>query len=201
MKDNETHLSTIWLGKPSKPLSYLSPYETPTRQSPDLSFTNSSFYRGDQLIDGHLKKNWNSSLSQIVAINQIIIGLLICIIGGLMIFFNLALASTAHGVWTGLTILFAGFCAFFTSIHLRHRYFLFTALIHLIAGLVSAVMIFISALSLALQINNSPSVQIRPEDHQLNSAFHVTLIILGIYEKLLCYSFLTMLIRHTHMMI
>lgn len=176
-------------------------YPTIVRQSKESFHSSNSFYLAENLINEHLKRNWNEKWTKIVAIHQIVLGLIITIIGGLMIFFNLTLSSTGHALWTGLLIIIGGFLAFFTSFYRQHKFFLLVSLAHLIVGLVSALMIFISALSLFLQFNDPTSFHLRREDFQLNSALHVTLIILGVYEKLLCYSFLIMLVRHMRKMI
>ncbi|CAF3397900.1 unnamed protein product [Rotaria sp. Silwood1] len=159
----------------------------------------SSLYKAEVLIDGHLKKNWNTCWTKVVAVNELIIGLLIFIIGILMVLFQLSLSSTAHGIWTGALVFIAGLFAFFTIIYRRHRFFLVVASIHIITGLASTILIFISVFAIALQMNNKNSnFTININDRQLNYGLHVTLIILGIYEKLLCYTFLIMIIQHTH---
>jgi hypothetical protein len=150
-----------------------------------------------------LKKNWNTCWTKFVAVNEIITGLLIFIIGVLIVFFQLSLSVTAHGIWTGVLAFLAGLFAFFTIIYRRHCFFLLVASIHILVGLASTILIFISVFALALQINNNndSSFMINIEDCQLNYALHITLIILGLYEKLLCYTFLIMIIRHTHKMV
>lgn len=167
------------------------------------SYPHRSFYRADVLINGHLKQNWNTCWTKVLAVNELIIGLIIFILGVLIVFFQLALASTAHGIWTGVLAFLAGLGAFSTIICRRHRFFLIVATIHILAGLASTILIFISIFALALQINpNFHSIlMINTADRQLNSALHITLITLGLYEKLLSYTFLVMIIRHTHKMV
>ncbi|CAF3374778.1 unnamed protein product [Rotaria sp. Silwood1] len=140
----------------------------------------SSLYKAEVLIDGHLKKNWNTCWTKVVAVNELIIGLLIFIIGILMVLFQLSLSSTAHGIWTGALVFIAGLFAFFTIIYRRHRFFLVVASIHIITGLASTILIFISVFAIALQMNNKNSnFTININDRQLNYGLHVTLIILG----------------------
>ena len=115
----------------------------------------SSLYKAEILINGHLKKNWNTCWTKIVAVNELIIGLLILIIGILIVFFQLSLSLTAHGIWTGALVFLAGLFAFFTIIYRRHRFFLLVASIHIITGLASTILIFISIFALALQMNNN----------------------------------------------
>ena len=167
------------------------------------SYPHRSLYQADVLINGHLNKNWNSCWTKVVAVNELIIGLIIFILGVLIVFFQLTFSSTAHGIWTGVLAFLAGLCAFFTIIIRRHRYFLIVATVHILAGLASTILIFISIFALASQVNhNFHSIPlINDADRQLNFAFHITLIVLGLYEKLLCYTFLVMIIRHTHKMV
>lgn len=160
----------------------------------------SSSYRAETLIDGHLRQHWNTCSTKIVAVNQLILGLLILTIGLLMIFLQLTALSTAHGVWTGAIAFLAGIAAFLTIIYRRHRFFLIVATIHIIAGLLSTIMMFISGLAIAMQVNTASS-PVPTTDRQLYYGLHVTLIILGLYEKFLCYTFLIMIIRHTHKMV
>lgn len=163
-----------------------------------------SVYRAEILINEHLRQNWNTTWTKIVSINQIILGLLLLTLGILMVFFQLTFAYSGHGIWTGTVIFIAGFFAFFTTIYRHHRYFLLVALIHLLAGLLSSVMIFLSALVLVFQWTDQSSssyLKIAREDRQLTFALHLTFIILGLYEKVLCYTFLILLIRHTHQMV
>ncbi|CAF1299585.1 unnamed protein product [Adineta ricciae] len=170
----------------------------------DSSYPHRSSYKGKILIDGHLKKNWNTCWTKIVAVNEIVLGLLILILGILMIVFHLALSSTAHGIWTGALTFLAGFFAFFTIIYRHHRYFLLTACIHIVSGLASTILIFISVFALVLEMKNENSsifINNNNNNQQLNYGLHVTLILLGLYEKLLCYTFLIMIIRHTHKMV
>lgn len=167
------------------------------------SYPHRSLYQADVLINGHLNRNWNSCWTKVVAVNELIIGLIIFILGVLIVFFQLTFSSTAHGIWTGVLAFLAGLCAFFTIIIRRHRYFLLVATVHILTGLASTILIFISIFALASQVNhNFHSISlINAADRQLNSAFHITLIVLGLYEKLLCYTFLVMIIRHTHKMV
>jgi hypothetical protein len=144
-----------------------------------------------------LKQNWNTSWTKFVAVNELITGLLIFIIGILIVFFQLSLSFTAHGICTGVLTFLAGLFAFFTIIYRRHCFFLIVGSIHLLVGLASTILIFISVFALVIQINKNFNFQ----DRQLNYALHITLIILGLYEKLLCYTFLIMIIRHTHKMV
>ncbi|CAF1513275.1 unnamed protein product [Rotaria magnacalcarata] len=168
-------------------------------RSSSLNYPHTSLYKTEVLIDGHLKLHWNTCWTKVVAVNELIIGLLILILGIVLVFFQLTLSSTAHGIWTGALAFIAGLFAFFTIIYRRHRYFLVVATIHILTGLASTILIFISVLAIALQMTNKNSnLTININDHQLNYGFHITLIILGIYEKLLCYTFLIMIIRHTH---
>lgn len=163
-----------------------------------------SVYRAEILINEHLRQNWNTKWTKIVSLNQIILGLLLLILGLLMVFFHLTFAYTGHGIWTGSMILVAGFCAFFTTIYRRHRYFILVAVIHLLAGLLSSVMIFLSVLVLVFQWSDqsrSSYLKIAREDRQLTLALHLTFIILGLYEKVLCYTFIILLLRHTHQMV
>jgi hypothetical protein len=167
------------------------------------SYPQSSLYKAEILINGHLKKNWNTCWTKVVAVNELIIGLLILIIGILIVLLQLSLSVTAHGIWTGALAFIAGLFAFSTIIYRRHRFFLFVASIHIISGLASTFLIFISVLAIAFQMNNNnnTSSSLNINDRQLNYGLHVTLIILGLYEKLLCYTFLIMIIRHTHKMV
>ncbi|UJR36577.1 hypothetical protein I4U23_029296 [Adineta vaga] len=189
---NESTVPSIWLSESSDDTNHLS----------SCSYPHRSLYKGKVLINGHLKKNWNTCWTKIVAINEIILGLLILIIGILMIFFQLVLSSTAHGIWTGALTFLSGFFAFFTIIFRHHRFFLVTACMHITSGLASTILIFISIFALALRMKNENSnIPMNINDRQLNYGLHVTLIILGLYEKLLCYTFLIMIIRHTHKMV
>lgn len=151
-----------------------------------------SIYKTEILINGHLKQNWNCCLTKFLAINQIIIGLLIFILGIFIVFFQLALFHTSHGIWTGVLVFISGLLAFLTIIYRHHHYFLFVACIHIVTGLVSTILIILSIFALVFSSNN---------DQKFNYAFHITLILLGFYEKLVCYTFLLMIIRHTHKMV
>lgn len=158
----------------------------------------SSLYKAETLINGHLKKNWNTCWTKVVAVNQVILGLLILILGVLIVFFQLSFSNTAHGIWTGILVFLAGLFAFLTIIYRHYRFFLFVACFHILTGLASTAMIFISIYALAIQMKKNLYSMV---DLELNYAFHITLITLGLYEKLLCYIFLIMIIRHTHKMV
>ena len=194
----EATAPSIWFIESSDENTAASRLTTLDNRSLISSYPYSSFYRADVLINGHLKKNWNTSWTKFVAVNQLIVGLLIFILGILIVLFQLSLSITAHGIWTGVLAFLAGLFAFYTIIYRRHRFFLLVASIHLLVGLASTVLIFISAFALAIQINNDIY---NIQDRQLNYALHITLIILGLYEKLLCYTFIIMIIRHTHKMV
>ena len=192
----EPTASSIWFVEPSEDNVGTSRLTTLD------NYPHRSLYKAEILINGHLKKHWNTCWTKIVAVNELIIGLLILILGILIVFLQLSLSLTAHGIWTGALIFLAGLFAFFTIIYRRHRYFLLVASIHIITGLASTILIFISVFAIALQVNNNNSnMTININDRQLNYALHITLIILGLYEKLLCYTFLIMIIRHTHKMV
>lgn len=194
---------SLWFVEPSDDKSGTSRLTTIDHRSFISSYPHCSLYQADVLINGHLKRNWNSCWTKVVAVNELIIGLIIFILGICIVFFQLTFSSTAHGIWTGVLAFLAGLCAFFTIIIRRHRYFLLVATIHLLTGLASTILIFISIFALASQVNdNIHSISlINPADQQLNSALHITLIVFGVYEKLLCYTFLVMIIRHTHKMV
>jgi hypothetical protein len=194
---------SIWIIEPSEDHGTTSRLTTLDNRSLVSTYPYSSLYKAEILINGHLKKHWNTCWTKVVAVNELIIGLLILIIGILIVFFHLSLSLTAHGIWTGALAFLAGLFAFFTIIYRRHRFFLLVASIHIITGLASTILIFISVFALALQINNNniSNFTINNNDRQLNYALHITLIILGLYEKLLCYTFLIMIIRHTHKMV
>jgi hypothetical protein len=192
---------SIWFVEPSEDNVGTSRLTTLDNRSVLSYYPQSSLYKAEILINGHLKKHWNTCWTKIVAVNELIIGLLILILGILMVFFQLTLSLTAHGIWTGALTFLAGLFAFFTIIYRRHRFFLLVASIHIITGLASTILIFISVFAIALQVNNNSNIIININDRQLNYALHITLIILGLYEKLLCYTFLIMIIRHTHKMV
>jgi hypothetical protein len=194
----EATAPSIWFIEPSDENNTASRLTTLDNRSLISYYPYSSLYKADVLINGHLKKNWNTSWTKFVAVNELIIGLLIFILGILIVVFQLSLSITAHGIWTGVLVFLAGLFAFYTIIYRRHRFFLLVGSIHLLVGLASTVLIFISAFALAIQINNDIY---NIQDRQLNYALHITLIILGLYEKLLCYTFLIMIIRHTHKMV
>ncbi|CAF2399193.1 unnamed protein product [Rotaria sp. Silwood2] len=196
----EPAVPSLWFMEPSDDnQTTASRLATIDNRSLLLCYPHSSLYKAEVLIDGHLKKNWNTCWTKVVAVNEIIIGLLIFVIGILIVLFQLSLSSTAHGIWTGALAFIAGLFAFFTIIYRRHRFFLIVASIHIITGLASTILIFISVFAIALQMNNKNSnFTININDRQLNYGLHITLIILGIYEKLLCYTFLIMIIQHTH---
>jgi hypothetical protein len=192
--------ASIWFVEP------LEDYNTTSRLTAidkHSYYPHSSLYKAEILINGHLQKNWNTCWTKVVAVNELIIGLLILIIGILIVLFQLTLSSTAHGIWAGGLAFIAGLFAFFTIIYRRHRYFLFVASIHILTGLASTILIFISVFAIALQMNNNNNSNfiININDRQLNYGLHVTLIILGLYEKFLSYTFLIMIIRHTHNMV
>ena len=198
----EATVPSIWFVEPSEDYNTTSRLTTIDNRSVLSYYPHSSLYKAEILINGHLKKNWNTCWTKIVAVNELIIGLLIFIIGILIILFQLELSFTAHGLWTGALSFIAGLFAFFTIIYRHHRYFLLVASIHIITGLASTIFIFISVFAIALQMNtNNSSFIININDHQLSYGLHVTLIILGLYEKFLCYTFLIMIIRHTHKMV
>jgi hypothetical protein len=115
---------SIWFVEPSEGINSTSRLTTLDNRSLISSYPHSSLYKAEILINGHLKLHWNTCWTKVVAINEIIIGLLIFIIGLLIVFFQLSLSSTAHGVWTGILAFIAGLFAFFTIIYRRHRYFL-----------------------------------------------------------------------------
>lgn len=195
---------SLWFVEPSEDKIGTSRLTSIDNRSLISSYPHSSYYRADVLINGHLKQYWNTCWTKVLAVNELIIGLIIFILGVLIVFFQLPLASTAHGIWTGVLAFLAGLGAFSTIIYRRHRFFLLVATIHILAGLAATILIFISIFALALQINpNFHSILAvnTTADRQLNSALHITLIILGLYEKLLCYTFLVMIIRHTHKMV
>jgi hypothetical protein len=192
---------SIWWMESSNSVALPNPYATYDKQTFLSDYPTYSVYHADVLINEHLKQHWNTCWTKIVAVNQLIIGLSIFIIGLLMIFFQLTLSLICQGVWTGGFVILAGLMAFFTIIHRRHRYFLLVASIHLLVGLLSTIMIFISVFVIAIEFNHSTDVIIRNEDRQLTYALHIALIILGLYEKLLCYTFLIMIVRHTHKMV
>lgn len=192
---------SIWFVEPTDDHGTISRLTTLDNRSLLSYYPHQSLYKAEILINGHLKKNWNTCWTKIVAINELILGLLILILGILVVFFQLSLSITAHGIWTGALTFLAGLFAFFTIIYRRHRFFLLVASIHIITGLASTILIFISVFALALQMNNNSNLTINNNDRQLNYALHITLIILGLYEKLLCYTFLIMIIRHTHKMV
>jgi hypothetical protein len=192
----------IWFVEPSDDNGGTSRLTTLDNRSLRSYYPHSSLYKAEILINGHLKKHWNTCWTKVVAVNELIIGLLILIIGILIVCFQLSLALTAHGIWTGALAFIAGLFAFSTIIYRRHRFFLFVASIHIITGLASTIFIFISVFAIALQMNNNnSSFTINIDDRQLNYALHISMIILGLYEKLLCYTFLIMIIRHTHKMV
>lgn len=186
---------SLWFVEPSEDHGTPSRLTTLDNRSLLPYYPHSSFYKAEILINGHLKKNWNTCWTKVVAINELFIGLLILILGILIVFFQLSLSITAHGIWAGALAFLAGLFAFFTIIYRRHRFFLLVASIHILTGLASTILIFISIFAISLQMNNNI------DDRQLNYALHITLIILGLYEKLLCYTFLIMIIRHTHKMV
>ena len=193
----EATAPSIWFVEPSDDNSPTSRLTTLDNRSLISYYPHSSLYKAEVLINGHLKENWNTFWTKVLVVNELIIALLIFIIGLLIIFFQLSLSSTAHGVWTGALAFLAGLFAFFTILSRRHSFFLLVASIHILTGLASTILIFISVYALALQINHHSTT----EDRQLNYALHLTLIILGLYEKLLCYILLIMILRHTHKMV
>jgi hypothetical protein len=199
----EPTASSIYLVESTEDIGGTSRLTTLDNRSLISYYPQSSLYKAETLINGHLKKHWNTCWTKIVAVNELILGLLIFIIGILIVLFQLSLSITAHGIWTGALAFLAGLFAFFTIIYRQHRFFLLVASIHIITGLASTVLIFISVFALALQMNNNNNshFRINTNDRQLNYALHITLIILGLYEKLLCYTFLIMIIRHTHKMV
>ena len=192
---------SLWMIESAESLPDPSPYATFDKHTYLSYYPTRSLYKAETLIDGHLQLNWNTGWTKVVAVNQLVVGLFVFVIGLVMIFCQLALSSTGHGVWTGGLIFTAGLFAFFTIIYRFHRYFLLVAAIHMLAGLLSTIMIFISVFAIALQFNDYPSLIVRAEDRQLNYGLHLALILLGLYEKLLCYTFLIMIIRHTHKMV
>jgi len=200
----EATAPSIWFVEPSEDNVGTSRLTTLDNRSFISYYPHSSLYKAEILINGHLKKHWNTCWTKIVAVNELIIGLLILILGILIVLFQLSLSLTAHGIWTGALTFLAGLFAFFTIIYRRHRFFLLVASIHIITGLASTILIFISVFAIALQVNNNnnnSNIIININDRQLNYALHITLIVLGLYEKLLCYTFLIMIIRHTHKMV
>jgi len=197
----ESTAPSIWFVEPSEDNVRTSRLTTLDNRSLRSYYPHSSLYKAEILINGHLKKHWNTCWTKVVAVNELIIGLLILIIGILIVCFEFSLSLTAHGIWTGALVFIAGLFAFFTIIYRRHRFFLYVAIIHIITGLAATSLIFISVFAIALQMNNNnSSFVINIHDRQLNYALHITLIVLGLYEKLLCYTFLIMIIRHTHKM-
>lgn len=199
----EATAPSIWFVEPSEDNTATSRLTTLDNRSLVSHYPHSSLYKAEVLINGHLEQNWNTCWTKVLAVNELIIGLLIFIIGLLLVFFQLAFSFTAHGIWAGALAFLAGLFAFFTIIYRRHRFFLLVAGIHILAGLTSTILIFISIFALALQVNPNEhsSLIINTADRQLNYALHITLITLGLYEKLLCYSLLVMIIRHTHKMV
>ena len=197
----EPSTPSLWLIESVDSLADPSPYATFDKQTYLSYYPTRSLYKAETLINGHLQLHWNTGWTKVVAVNQLIVGLSVLMVGLVMIFCQLALSSTGHGVWTGVLIFASGLLAFFTVIYRQHRYFLFVAGMHMLAGLLSTIMIFISVFAVALQFNDHPSLTVRSEDRQLNYGLHFTLIFLGLYEKLLCYTFLIMIIRHTHKMV
>ena len=195
---SESTISSLWFVEPFE--DYRTSNNLSTIDKPSLFsyYPHRLLNKTEILTDRHLKNHWNICWTKVVAVNELIIGLLIFIIGILVIIFQLSLALTAHGIWTGALIVFAGLFAFSTIINRRYRFFLLVASIHVIAGLASAIFIFISVFAIALQLNDNSTYALNINDHQFNYGFHITLIILGIYEKLLCYTFLIMIIQHPH---
>lgn len=168
-------------------------------RTPSLQYPHTTLHKTEVFIDGHLVKYWNTCWTKVVAVNELIIGLTILILGILHVLFQLTLSSTGHGIWSGALAFLAGLFAFYTIIYRRHRFFLVVACIHVLTGLASTILIFISVFAIALQMTNKDTnLMLNINDRRLNYGFHITLIVLGIYEKLLCYTFLIMIIRHTH---
>ncbi|CAF1079537.1 unnamed protein product [Adineta steineri] len=200
MLTESTTIPSIWFVEPSE--------DSRTKNDDHLIFPcypHRSFYKAELLINEHLKNNWNTCWTKVLAVNELIIGLLILTIGILIVLFQFTLSTTGHGLWTGTLVFIAGLFAFFTIIYRHHRFFLLVASIHILTGLASTILIFISIFALALQMNNNNNNNsnfiLNINDRQLNYGLHVTLIALGLYEKLLCYTFLIMIIRHTHKMV
>ncbi|CAF0978451.1 unnamed protein product [Didymodactylos carnosus] len=191
-------LTTVW----TPPYSTLMEQGIPTFDEQSLlsNYSYSSMYKAETLINAHLKRNWNTCWSKIMAISELLIGLISIIIGILIVVFELTLYQTGHGIWTGVTIFIAGIFAFLTLINRRHRFFLVVSFVHILAGLTSTAMIFVSVLGITLK-NTTSEVDQTTDIVKLDYGLHGVLIGLGLLEKILCYTFLITIIRHTHKMV
>ncbi|CAF0813577.1 unnamed protein product [Didymodactylos carnosus] len=167
------------------------------------NYSYSSLYKTETLINAHLKENWNTCFSRMIATSELLIGFTSLIIGILIIVFQLTLYQTGHAVWTGATIFIAGIFTFLTLFNRHHHFFLIVSLVHILASLTSTVMIFVSILGIMLKNTTFQHLQIEQQVGQatyitkIDYSIHGTLIGLGLLEKILSYTLIITIIRQT----